>query len=432
MKYALVFIFSYLISLPICQAQQTDKEELFKDAEYFFWSEDYQEALYYYLQLAKQDSGNANFNFKIGECYLNIPGKEPMGIPYFEKSIKNLTKKKEYKKKSFTERRAPLHALFYLGNAYRINNELDKALETYDRFISSPWYEGEYNITVVENEIESSERAKIIKDSPTNIRQHNVGSPINSELDEFNPVLSADGKTLVFVRSLKFYDAIFFTAFKNGVWNKPVNIGPMVGSDGDMYPTGLSSDGKSLLLVKKQKNNDDIYISEYDGSSWNKAIPVSDNINTRSNEVHASFSDDGLKIFYSSDRRRGEGGFDIWVSEKGETGWKKPKNLGETINTEFDETTPFTVNNGQTIYFSSKGHYNMGGFDIFYSNKENKEWKTPVNIGYPINTTGDNHFFIPLEKGKKAWISLKKVDGKDNQDIYSIEILSKPTHLFDE
>ena len=432
MNYALIFILTNFFSYSLCLAQQPDKKELFEDAEYFFWSEDYQEALYYYLKLINQDPDNANFNFKTGVCYLNLPGKEPQGIPYFEKATQNLTEKKEYKRKSFTERRAPLHALFYLGNAYRINNELDKALETYDKFVSSPWYEGEYNITVVENEIESTERAKIIKDSPTSISQHNVGAPVNSELAEFNPVLSADGNTLVFMRSLKFYDAIFFTTFQNGAWIKPVNIGPMVGSDGDMYPTGLSADGKSLLLIKKQNNNDDIYISEYNGATWNKAIPVSDKINTRGNEIHASFSDDGLKIFYSSDRRRGEGGFDIWVSEKGATEWKKPKNLGETINTEFDETTPFTVNNGQTIYFSSKGHYNMGGFDIFYSNVENKEWKTPVNIGYPINTTGDNQFFVPLEKGKKAWMSLKKNGGMGNEDIYSIDIHSKPTHLVDE
>jgi hypothetical protein len=429
MKYLFIISMLLCISFVHAQEQQAKKEELFDDAEYFFWSEDYEEALYYYLELIKLEPENANFNYKIGESYLNIPGKEPLGIPYFEKAIENLTEKKEYQRKSFTEQHAPLHALFYLGNAYRINNELDKALQIYEQFVSSPWYEGEYNLSIVNNEIEATERAKIIKDSPTSILQHNIGEPVNTGLEEFNPVISGDGNTLVFVRGLKFYDAIFLTTKINGRWSEPVNINTMIGSDGEMYPTGLSFNGKKLLLVRHQKNNDDIYLTQLDEKIWDKAKPLSDNINTRKNENHASFSDDGLKIFFSSDRRGGEGGYDIWVSELHNHEWKKPDNLGETINTEFDESTPFSVNNGKTLYFSSKGHYNMGGYDIFYSNIENNNWKTPVNIGYPINTTGDNQFFVPLNKGKNAMTALTKSDGHGGSDIYLIDILSKPTHL---
>lgn len=429
MKCYFIFIGILGFGFTFGQSQEEKKQGLFNDAEYFFWSEEYKEAIYYYKQLLELDPNNANIHYKIGEAFLNIPGEEPSGIPYFEKAKENLCKKKEYKRKSFSERRAPLHALFYLGNAYRINNELDKALNVYEKFVNSPWYEGQYNLTVVENEIKATERAKIIKDSPTRILQHNFGQPVNSELDEFNPVISGDKLTLVFVRSLKFYDAIFYTVLKNGQWTEPVIINPMIGSDGEMYPTGLSYDGKTLLLVKRQRNNDDIYITSFEDQAWTKAAPVSDNINTRKNEDHASFSKNGQKIFFSSDRRRGEGGYDIWVSHKKRGMWDKPKNLGETINTEFDETTPFPVNNGETVYFSSKGHYNMGGFDVFYSTIDDNQWLTPVNVGYPINTTGDNLFFVPYNKGKNALMSLKKADGLGEQDIYSIDILSKPVHL---
>lgn len=432
MKYILNLSIILILTSFVCQAQQHKKEELFNDAEYFFWSEDYEEALYYYLKLIKLDPENANFNFKIGECYLNIPGKEPLGIPFFENAVQDLTEKKEYRRKSITERHAPLHALFYLGNAYRINNELDKALQVYDQFVSSPWYEGEYNLTVVENEIMATERAKIIKDSPTNISRHVLGKPVSTELTEFNPVISADGKTLVFVRSLKFYDAIFYSVNKNGVWTEPVNINPMIGSDGEMYPTGLSSDGKQLLVVKRQKNNDDIYISSLSETNWSKAQPLSENINTRRNESHASFSADGKKIYLSTDRRGGEGGFDLWISEKVNGEWKKPKNMGEMINTEFDEATPYALEDGNTIYFSSTGHYNMGGFDIFFAKRNNKNWETPVNIGFPINTTGDNQFMVPLNKGRKAIMALKKQNGMDDLDIYFIEILSEPAQIVKE
>jgi tetratricopeptide (TPR) repeat protein len=427
MKYLSFFLtVFFLIRIPVLpqEDQETNYREFFDEGEYFFNRGDYQEALYYYLKLMNYQPGNASYNFKIGECYLNIPGKETMAIPYFEKAVKNVTDKNKYKKRDFDEAQAPLHAYFYLGNAYRIGNQLDKALEAYNTFVLSPFYAGNYNVTIVENEIKACERAKIIEDNPVRFTETLLPDNINTPASELNPVVSADEKKLVFIRRLKFYDALYYTTNENGKWSDPVNITPEIGSDGEFYPVSLSADGNELYLVKHTEQGSDIYVSFYRNNRWSKAEKMSRKINSSGNELAAAISDDGKLLFVSSDRKCGKGGFDIYVSKKDHSGaWSKLKNLGRIINTSFDESSPVPVKSGKVIFFSSKGHYNMGGYDIFYSMVENKKWTTPVNLGSPINNTSDNLFYYPAGNGKTGYISRFGNNG-GSEDIYKLEIHS--------
>jgi len=216
--------------------------EAFEDAEYFFSREEYEEAAFFYRQLTAQYPDHANFNFKLGECYLNIPGSEVLSIPYLEKAVNNTVERKKYKGKDFTETKAPLHAYFYLGNAYRINNQLSKALEVYDIFINSPYYFGNYNIAIVENEIAACERAKIIQDNPISMQMEALDSSINTAASELYPVVSSDDQAIAFIRRLQFYDAIYFSIRQAGSWSEPVNLNAVIGSDGDFYPACISSD----------------------------------------------------------------------------------------------------------------------------------------------------------------------------------------------
>ncbi len=409
-----------------CQIElEEELRECYREAEYYFNTGDYEEAEYYYLLLIKHDPDNSNFNFKTGENYLNIPGKETLAIPYLEKAIENVIEKNKYKRKSFEETKAPLHAYFHLGNAYRINNELDKALDAYKTFVNSPYYYGNYNQTIVENEIRSCERAKIIQDSPIILKEAPLNDYINTSAIELNPVVSGDEKSLVFIRRLKFYDAILYSIYENDDWSEPVNINPQVISDGDFYPSSLSYDGKELYLIRKTKYGSDIYISYLKEGSWTEAEKLTSNINSLLDESQACLSEDGKSLFFSSNRKRGKGGLDIYVSKKDKKGeWGKPKNLGRIINTRFDENTPHITNNGTRLFFSSNGHYNMGGFDIFYSELVDDKWSIPVNMGYPINNTGDNQFYMPLEGGKVAYISKYDSTNNNDQDIYRLEIYS--------
>lgn len=407
-----------------CQVEE-DLLECYKEAEYFFNRGEHEEAAYYYLLLIKHDPDNANFNFRTGENYLKISGKETMAIPYLEKAAQNITEKNKYKRKSFEETKAPLHVYFYLGNAYRINNELDKSLESYKTFVNSPYYYGNYNQSIVENEIKSCERAKIIQDSPIIFKEVPLNNLINTSAIEINPVVSGDGKSLVFIRKLKFYDAIFYSKIETDDWINPVNINPQIISDGDFFPTSFSFDGKELYLIKKTKYETDIYVSNLIEGKWSKAEKLNSNINSLSNETHASISGDGNLLYFTSDRHGGKRGLDIYVSEKDKSNqWSKAKKLGKVINTEFDEETPCITNGGKRLFFSSKGHYNMGGFDIFYSDYNGKNWSVPVNIGYPVNNTGDNLFYYPLNGGKVAYISKFDSKGSENKELYRLEIYS--------
>ncbi len=400
----------------------TDSEEMFSEGEYFFLSEEYEEALYYYLQLVGVYPDHANFNWKAGNTYLQIPGQEFLAIPYLKKAITKTSIK--YKKRKFKEKNAPHHAYFRLGNAYRHNNELEKALETYDIFVNSKDYEGNYNLRIVETEIASCNRAKVIRDDPVNASFTKLEDPVNTSSDNTRAVTSGDGKTMVFVTELKFYDAIHLSKKLDGKWTPPEVLNPQVGSDGDFYPTALSYDGKELYMVRRAKGNDDIYVSTLGESFWSKAIPLNTYINTRAHETHASLSQDGNTLYFTSARRGGSGNLDIYRSKRQTGGdWGEAVNLGPIINTPEDEDAPFLTNDGNRMVFCSKGHFNMGGYDIFYSELgTNDEWADPVNIGYPINTTGDDLFFYPTDNGSQGYMAKVDRDGPLTFDIYLVDV----------
>ena len=426
----LAYILAFLLCcIPVVIFSQSEEElkEYFDEGQYFFNRGDYEDALVYYLKLVTARPKNANYNFKVGEAYLNIPGKEHLAIPYFVASLDKVVSKQAYRRRSFEESAAPLHAYFYLGNAYRMNNQLNEALECYAKFIDSPYFYNNYNLNVVDREIKSCERAKIIQDAPVNFERINLGENINSGFSEERPVISADGNTLVFIRRLQFYDAIFFSRKNGDTWAKAININPQIISDEDFYPSGLSSDGKILLLVKREGDSYDLYLSEFDGETWSKARRFSEKVNTIYAETHASFGPGDDFILISSNRPGGRGGFDIWISERlGEDSWSKPKNMGKQINTDQDEQDAFMSSDMNVLFFSSQDHYTMGGYDIFYTRKAGKKWRIPINIGYPINNTRDNLNYCPSHQDcREAYLSMTGDDSQGAADIYLIRITSE-------
>ncbi|QQS52002.1 MAG: PD40 domain-containing protein [Bacteroidota bacterium] len=414
-----------LVIFSSLRAQETSSpEELFDDAQYFFNRKDYKEAVFFFKKLLEVKPNNANFNFKAGECYLNIPGQEHLAVPYFEKACLHTVPKNQYKDRDYNESKAPLHAYYYLGNAYRMAEQLESALKAYNKFIDSPYFYGNYNLAVVEQEIKSCERAKIIQDSPIDMVRTQMGEPISSSSSEFNPVISFDNQTFVFVRGLKFYDAVFVSRLVDNQWSEPVNINPEIGSDGEYYPTGINSNGTMILFVQVNTDNSDIFFSQFDGQTWSKLQKLPGKVNSIANESFASFGADDKTIYLVSNRNGGRGGKDIWISSLSESGeWSKPKNLGKTVNTKLEEESPVYCHETGALFFSSQGHYNMGGFDIFYSHKKNNQWSIPRNVGYPLNTTRDNLNFIVNGKCNTGYYSI--IDQESGvSDIFLIELKS--------
>jgi len=400
-------------------------EENFYDAIYFYEEEeDYQEAQFLFKVVLRDEPRNANVKYWLGMCYNNIQGEEHLGIPYLTEATQSITLK--YKKERYSEKRAPHHCWFYLAEAYSKTNQMDEALEALNSFKALKDFESKYNARITEEAVLAVERAKIIKDAAINIRGLYFNEPINSPEDDYNGVISGNGNMMVWANSKTFYEAVYMSIRENNQWGIPILITPQIVSDGDLLPAGLSFDGTSLLLVKSdQRGNTDIWISQLNGNIWSPAEEIKGGINSGSNEDHASFSPDGRYIYFSSDRRGGEGGLDLWYSERQRDGeWGSPVNMGDEINTDKDETSVFVAPDGERFIFASKGHFNMGGYDIFRCElEENGSWSQPTNIGYPLNTTSDNTFYVPINNGLQALYTRFTNEAIGRQDLWYVEIL---------
>ena len=427
MKKILLIPLIFIITFHSSFSQYNDElKKVFFDAEYYILYEDYNEAVVHYLNLLNNGIDNAYINHRIGECYLQIPGQKTKSIPYLEEACKNISSK--FKEGSLKETNAPIRTLFYLGSAYQISNQLDKAIAAYEKFEELLDVMDIYNIDYVNQQIKSCNNAIELMHKPIKIKESNVGEKINDGFSNIRPVISSDEKSIIFISNLKFYDAIFQAGKSGDEWSNPINITPDIQSDGDYYPTFLSSDGKSLLLNRNENYSINIYESKFENEKWQLPKKLNKNINTKFQESGASFSSDKKELYFVSNRKSGNGGFDIYKSTFNEelNDWGKAINLGSEINTPFNEETPIISEDGNTLFFCSQGHYNMGGFDIFYSTRiSENEWSTPVNIGYPINTTDDNVYFYPVDNGNYAYISKFDRNGYGKEDIIKIERFSQ-------
>ncbi|MBU1626172.1 OmpA family protein, partial [bacterium] len=277
------------------------------------------------------------------------------------------------------------------------------------------------------------------------VESENLGSIINSPSQVENcPVISDNETVLVFTAgknnnfspdlALELINAdyemdnIFFSMKEDTTWSKPRNIMTELGVvDTKTAPVTITGDGKTLYLVKDDNDDGNIYVSYYKDDKWTSLKKLGKNINTKDWESHATIVPDGSVMYFTSDKPGGYGGLDIYKSVLDENGeWGPPENLGPTINTEYDEETPFILNDEKTLYFSSQGHYSMGGFDVFHSRLlDDGKWSTPLNLGYPINTVGNDLFYLPKANGEYAFFPLNNNErGFGTSDIYRIQVVT--------
>jgi hypothetical protein len=285
-----------------------------------------------------------------------------------------------------------------------------------------------YDVDLVNDQIETCKVASSQQAKPMYFISVNLGENINERFEETNPVVSGDESVIVFTRKLQFYDAVFCSRKENGEWSIPVNLTPFFAVDGNTYSTGLSYNGDELFVYRSDNFDGNIYVSHYRNGKWSKLEKLNNNINTKYWESHASLSKDGKTLYFTSNRSGGYGGLDIYKSERTHgDDWGPAINLGPVINSKYNEDTPFVTEDNNTLYFSSLGHYNMGGYDIFYSTRlDNGQWSKPINAGYPLNTTNNDLFFVPVQEGAFAYYS--KYDPSDSYglaDIYKLEVFDE-------
>ncbi len=428
MRWGAVFALLVLISEGSLSAQKSAYyRRIFVDAEYYLLYEEYRDALPLYQEIYKAYPTNNNIAYRIGLCYLNIPNEKQKSLPYFEKAITSITD--NYREGYFTENNAPKEVYLYYGRALRILGQFDKAQKAFESYQNRLKPNELSELRIVRKELESLSYAREMIAKPKKHAITPVGRNISTRFPEVNPVSDSSGNTLVYTSVQRFYNAILISNRGNEFWNNPLNLNPQLYADGQIRTVGITSNGNILLLSRNDNDIYNLYYSTYnkETNSWTPISKFPKEINTsRSWQTFGSLSKNGDTLYFSSNREGGFGGFDIWMSVKTSSGWSAPINLGKNVNSQFDEIAPFLTENGKRLFFSSNGHRTIGGFDIFYSDYENKAWGIPQNIGYPLNTTDDDTFFFPIKNGAEGYYSKNTESNSGDEDIYHVVLDIQP------
>lgn len=273
--------------------------------------------------------------------------------------------------------------------------------------------------------------------NPTNYEPINMGFNINSANRDYFPALTADGETIIFTRVVNGNEDFFISNKKNNEWQKARPLSDKINTPN--YNEGaqsISPDGKYLFFTGCNRPDGlgrcDIYVARKEGNDWAKAINLGNVINSEYWESQPSISPDGSTLYFVSNRPGGIGGYDIWKSNLTDEGkWTTPVNLGPTINTPYDENTPFIHADGKTLYFSSNGWPGLGDKDIFFSRLgEDGKFSTPINLGYPINTFNEEIGLIVTADGSEGLFSSNVKDGGfGDLDIYKFTLPEKAKPL---
>lgn len=407
MKRVIVFFVCLAWLAQLTAQKKINYAEIYRDACDYLQSNDYQEAYYNFNQLVLNGYNSANISYLSGKCLLNIPGRSKASIPLFENALKNISS--GYHEENPDEKAAPLDAYFYLAQAYRLNNRLDDAEKLLNALLSQiDTSAGGKALTLIYHELEYCRNARELMSMPVKFKISNPGEAVNQGMNEINPAITPDETLLLFVEQKKFYDAILESRKVNDQWTQADEITSRLGSDGEFRVCAVSADKLKMLLTSYDMySNGDIYESVFKDGKWSKCKKLGSAINSPSSENFASYSPDGNIIYFSSNRPLGYGGYDIYRAQRDNDGnWTKVENLGPMINSAYDETCPILSNDSTSLYFSSSGHFSMGGFDVFCSRLVHGRFTYARNIGYPINTTCDNLFWVPVQEGRAAWSSV--------------------------
>lgn len=433
MKKILILLSFSTIFLTI-KAQESFNQQ-FLEANTLIEENQYNVALPIWLKLQAENPDNFNINYKVGLCYIHSSNHKAKALDYLVKAVQNTSK--NYDPFSSSEKKAPIKSYFYLARAYHIHNEIDNAMLNYNSFIEKA-SKKHYLLSDANHGIEQCKNARQAMANPVNIKVNSMGAVINSEYGDYSPVLSIDESTVYFtsrrvrkdssnyyikdINDGKHYEDIYVAHNYDGVWHEPELIG--INTEGHEATVNLSADGQTLFIYKDDNGDGNIYISKLEGEEWTAPFKLGSNINLESRETHAHISPDGNYLYFVSDRKGGLGGQDIYMCKKLPNGeWAKAQNMGNVINTPYDEDGIFVHPDGKTIYFSSKGHTSIGGYDIFSSVMDDAgNWSKPENMGYPVNSTDDDVFFVTSADGKRGYYSSFKEDGFGEKDIYQISL----------
>jgi outer membrane protein OmpA-like peptidoglycan-associated protein len=383
----------------------------------------YAEALDYYLMANNFNSNNAWLNFKIGLCYLKSYYKN-LSMPFLENAHR-------------LDSTITNQLFYYLAQSYQYNTQFAKALNYYQVYKNTlAPNELEIEGADIDKKIAECEAGKLISTNPNIMQIDNLTDKVNSMWDDYCPIVNGDESILAFTSrrsgttggKINSYDYLYFEDIyfsyrdQNKNWNYPENPGkPLNGKTNDAT-VDLSSDGNVITVYKNVGGQDVICESSKKDDKWEKPIKLSKQINSkRFHQPSATYSKDRKTIYFISNKKGGFGGADIYESHLNDNGeWQEAKNIGGIVNTPYDEDA-CTLYDDSTLYFSSMGHNTMGGFDIFVTKLQaNGEWTAPVNLGFPMNSAGDDIYLMIAQSGD-GYFSSDRQGGSGGLDIYHVK-----------
>ena len=325
--------------------------------------------------------------------------------------------------------------LYELGNIYFDLGNIDSSEFYYRRFLRINSSNDKYAQNAQLN-LRNINFSRDAFKNPVKVNPVNMGSSINSENQEYSPAFAIDEKTIYITKRMgnlsdnRPNEDLYFAELNDESWDKVKDIGPPINTIENEGAFSISSDGNYIFFTSCSRNGGkgqcDIWLTSKKNNRWDEPKNLQSPINTKYWESQPSISSDGRMLYFSSDRPGGYGGTDIWVSEFSNSGWSAPKNLGPTVNTCKDEQFPFIHSDNRTLYFSSNGHPGLGKSDLYLTRKDVKlNWETPINMGFPINSRGQDWNLVVARDGKTAYFSSDQLKGFGGLDIYTFQLPEK-------
>lgn len=404
-------------------------QEKFFVAEELYYNQNYLHALEIYRELEEKYPNADILKFRIGVCLLYKTDEVDQAPGYLEAVKASNPKAQDID--------------YYLARAYHLNREYEKSITYIDLCVKNKRTTPETKQKAERLRIYCQNAIELEKD-PVDVKITNVGNPVNTESSEYVPCVTSDDSVMLYtyvgeasVGGLQsypgmpdsagiYFEDIYFSKRDKNDWLAPEPLGNSINTAGHDAAVGLSNDGQTLIVYKDESGGGDLFLSRLNGVEWSTPEPIQGDVNTGAWEGHATFSNDMRVMYFASERSGGYGGRDIWMASLMPDGkWGNVRNMGPKINTAENEDAPFLHPNGMILMFSSEGHNSMGGYDIFQCELTpvDSMWSEPgnsVNMGYPINTPGDDKYFILGVDGKHGYYSSGATGGFGQQDIYLI------------
>lgn len=390
-------------------------------------------------KLLEINPSSSNYNYRRAFIYLELSSDHISALPLLEKAALKISN--NYDMYSPNEERAPTDALFHLGRCYHLSENINKAEEFYNRFLDETLDESPL-IPKAKLLLKQCEVAKRNIASPRNYRVKNIGNVVNTKAPEYSPVISLDGSAIYYTSRRKWEDSIasegvkpdpinnfypedIYVSYKDfdNTWMTPFKL-DFCAPDQNEATIAVSPDEGKIYVYQDISGGGDIYFSDFRENKFEDLrIFKARKVNTKYWETHCTVTPDGTRMFFTSDRPEGLGGRDIYYINKNKDGsWSEPINMGPTINTKYDEESPFIAIDNKTLYFSHNGLTSMGGFDVFQTKLgDDGKWSEPENLGYPLNSCHDDVFYTTTVDGFKGYLSSFRKNGFGEKDIYEIE-----------